>query len=643
MSTVRRLYFYTLSLISIEVIIWGVVGLLRTIISSRLVGGGSLLATGLSLVLVGVPIFYLHWRTVQRDAQRDLEERASRIRAVFFYAMLMGILLPIIYAVLALLDRGLVTLFGQPALRAWLGGSQSPTDNLIAILINLVALVYFWRLLQIDWRADIPENFLAETRRLYRYLWVLFGLTLTVSGIFNLLRYVLFAPGQNADQTVPMLAGGITFLIVGTPIWAFNWRAVQSALIEVAERRSLLRLVVLYLISLAGVVGVLAEGGWVLNSLIRWALGEPHTLLDFLQSNSAELGAAIPLAVMWWYYGRILGEEVAAMPDQPRREALRRLYDYILAALGLAVTFAGLLNLVDFLAQLAFAPDQIIGSYRQMLSGALSALLVGLPLWFINWREMQREAARLDDTGDHARRSVLRKVYLYLALFLLVIGAMGFTGQLLYTLLNSALSGASSDLGLEVTRMFLSLVITLLFLVYHWRALREDGRLAQQTLGNLHAAFPTLVLVEQTAADPFGETLVQALHRTAPKLPVAIHPVERGAPDESMLGAKAVLLPVGLALNPPESLRLWLAEYPGRRILIPLPVEGWSWLGPMEKRPQDLAREAAQAIRQVAEGESVRQSVTSSPWAIAGYVLGGVFGLILLTLVFSLLLSSLVH
>jgi hypothetical protein len=63
----------------------------------------------------------------------------------------------------------------------------------------------------------------------------------------------------------------------------------------------------------------------------------------------------------------------------------------------------------------------------------------------------------------------------------------------------------------------------------------------------------------------------------------------------------------------------------------------------MDKRPQDLAREAAHAIRQVAEGESVRQSVTSSPWAIAGYVLGGVFGLILLSLVFSLLLSSLVR
>jgi hypothetical protein len=117
--------------------------------------------------------------------------------------------------------------------------------------------------------------------------------------------------------------------------------------------------------------------------------------------------------------------------------------------------------------------------------------------------------------------------------------------------------------------------------------------------------------------------------------------VERGAPDEAMLGAKAVLLPVGMALKPPESLRLWLEEYHGRRVLIPLPMDDWFWLGQSEKRVQDLARETAQAIRQMSEGETVRQAAPSGPWAVAGYILGGIFGLILLVLVFSLMASSL--
>src|SRR5690606_14161463 len=103
MSTVRRLYFYALTLISIEVVIWGAVNLLRTIVSRGLVGGGSLLATGLSLVLVGTPIFLLHWRAAQKDAREEAEEQASRIRAVFLYAVLAAALIPIVYAVLALL------------------------------------------------------------------------------------------------------------------------------------------------------------------------------------------------------------------------------------------------------------------------------------------------------------------------------------------------------------------------------------------------------------------------------------------------------------------------------------------------------------------------------------------------------------
>lgn len=641
MITVRRLYFYALSLISFEVVIWGAVSLLRTILSNRLVGGGSLLATGLSMVLVGIPIFWLHWRTAQRDALSDPEERSSRIRAVFLYAARIGVLGPIVYAVLALLDRGLVLLFGLDVSRAWLGGQQSNLDNLIAIMVNLIALVYFLTVLRSDWQANSPENYLAETRRLYRYLWVLFGLTLTVSGVYNLLRYLLYTPGHNAEQTVPMLAGGIALLVVGTPIWYFTWSAVMNSLVDPVERRSLLRLVVLYLISLAGVVGVLASAGRVLNSLIRWAMGEQNTLVSFLQANSTMLGVAIPLAVLWWYYGKILNEEVAAMPDQPRRAGLRRLYDYLLSALGLGVAYAGLISLVDFLANLLFSNNQVVGFFGMSLSGALSALLVGMPLWLVNWREMQSEAALKDTKGDHARRSVMRKAYLYLALFLLVVGAMAYTGQFLYTVLNALLSGTVSNIRIEAVRLILALGIDLMLLIYHWRALREDSQQAQETLGVLHAAFPTLILSEPE--DTFASSLVQALERIAPRLPVAIHPIERGAPDELMLGAKAVLLPVGLAMNPPESLHLWLSEFTGRKILVPLPAAGWSWMGLVEKRAPDLARESAQAIRQMAEGESVRTALPNSPWAIVGYVLGGIFGLILLMILFSVLLSSLIQ
>lgn len=641
MNTVRRLYFYGLSFISFQVVVWGVIGLLRTIISAGMVGS-SLLATGLSLVLVGLPIFYLHWRTAQRDAMREPDERGSRVRAVFLYATLGAAFGPILLSTTALVNKAIIALMGQPQSAAWFGSDQVIADHLIAIAINAVAFAYFWNVTVTDWRADSPENALHETRRLYRYFWVLVGLTLVISGVYNLLRYLLYTPG--AISTAATLAGGIALLVVGVPLWYFFWQMVQDSLGDPEERRSLLRLVVLYLISLVGVIGVVTFAGAVLNQLFRWMLGERQTFFAFVQGNSAEIGALIPLAAMWAYYGRILNQEVAAIADQPRQAALRRLYYYILSLIGLAITIAGLFNLVDYLVTLSFLRSGASALFGSPLAGSLASLLVGLPLWLITWRKMQAEAARTDEPGDHARRSVVRKSYLYLVLFAFVIGAMAFAGQFLFALLDSALSGTSvDDLAERLSRLFFWLVIDAVLLVYHWRVLRQDGKLAQQSFGNLHSDFPTLVLVEeeQEYSRKFADNVVAALGRTAPRLPVVIYPVERGAPDESMLGAKAVLIPVATAMRPPDALRLWLEEYQGQRLLVPLPDETWTWLGQTEKTPGDLSREAAQAVRQMAEGEALRQAGPSSPWAIAGFVLGGFFGLILLMILFSMMMSLL--
>lgn len=661
MSTVRRLYFYAMTLISLEVIVWGVVNLLRTVISRRIVGSGSLLATGLSLVLVGIPIFWLHWRTAQRDARRDEDERSSRVRAVFLYAVLAATAVPMVYAVLAALHRELTVLLGGMAYMAWFGGEGSLADNLAAVLVNAVAFVYFWTVLRNDWRADVPGNYLVETRRLYRYLWMLFGLMLTVVGVYHLLQFLFLLPGTSGMSNAVKISGMLSLLVIGVPLWLYHWNGIQFSLVNAEERRSQLRLVVLYLIVFSGVVGVIGAGGRVLSALIRWAAGEPNTLGSLLRGNSAELAAAIALGVMWWYYGRVLRKELAALPDLPQREGLARLYDYLLALLGLAVTYAGIFTLIEFIGRMLFYTDSALETYRDTLGSGLSALLVGLPVWWIPWREMQREAGRragvatpgssaagLPAGSFPARRSVLRKSYLYLVVFLLMIGVMSFAGRLLYLLLNALLARPEANLAYNLTTLILTLAVTVGLLVYHFRILREDNRLAQQAVGSLHAAYPTLILIEEgetpraAAERAFANHLVEMLGRSAPRLPVAVHSMERGAPDEAMLEAKAVVLPAVLVIEPPEPLRLWLNEFRGLRVLIPFARDDWHWLGQPKKQPEELAREAATSLRQIAEGGSARSRLTDNPWAVAGYILGGIFALILLVLVVSILLGSLI-
>ena len=116
MRTVRRLYFYVVALVSLEVVVWGVIGLGRTLINLNLVVGSpvSQLAGSLALVLVGLPVFLIHWLIAQREALKDPEERATRVRALFLYGVLIGTLVPIVQNVMALVNRLLLTITHLP-------------------------------------------------------------------------------------------------------------------------------------------------------------------------------------------------------------------------------------------------------------------------------------------------------------------------------------------------------------------------------------------------------------------------------------------------------------------------------------------------------------------------------------------------
>lgn len=638
MRTVRRLYFYALALIGAEAVVWGAITLLRTIFSGGIVGGAGQLATGLSAVLVGLPIFLFHWLTCQRDAQHDEEEHTSRIRALFLYAVRAAFLVPSVYSALALINRWTALLLGMPSASAGFGGTQTVSDNLVALVITLTAYYFFSRVLASDERASLPESYLPETRRLYRYLWLGFGLIVVIVGVQTLVRYLLYLVTDIKEPSPYLLANGLALLLVGTPLWAWTGRLIDGSLDSPVERQSILRLVVLYLISLAGVMGVLVAGGNVLSGVLGWLFGRPQTLSGFLTESGGYIAAGIPLGVVWAYYGRMLEAEMAALPGQPRREAVRRLYRSILSALGVVVVFTGTIMLAELVVDLILAAVGMSSEWMR-ISTALGALGIGLPLWLANWPGLQSEAAARSDSGDRTRRSVIRRIYLYLAVFALVVGAMIAAGNLFFSLLSTLFGESSGDFLRTALQRSIVLGEIAAFLVYHLRALRRDGQIQDQSLGNLHAACPILVLVEQEKG--LAEGIMHELARHAPRLPVMVHSLDQGAPNDGFLSAKVIVMPSSLAVDPPEMLRLWLSGSSAKRLVIPMPREGWIWLGMQHRAVQEWARETASAVRELAEGEAPRAGLPTSPWSIAGFVFGAIFAFFLLMAMFSLVLGSL--
>ncbi len=635
MRTIRRLYLYLVAFLSLEVVLWGLIGLARESLdaTATLGGGAERLATALALLLVGVPVFGVHWGVAQGLTRREEEERASSTRALFLYGSLVATLIPCVQNLLALFTRALLTLTGLPVTLAWIGRQQSWSDNFIALAMNMLAAVYFWTVLRADWKILGWRPVFADVRRLYRYVWMLYGLILLLIGVQQLLYFVL--AGQADVLTYRALLGGwvngLALAVVGTAVWLGFWLTIQHSITEEAERQSLLRLALLYLLSLVGVGAVLTSGAIVVYWILRVWLGESMTFVALLNAIAKPLATAITLGGLWGYYWTVLARTLREVPDAPQRAAMRRLYFYILAVAGLAATVFGLNLLLRFLTHMFWLEiGGAIGAVRNDLATSLATLLAALPLWWLTWWPMQREAWRAGEAGDHARRSVIRKAYLYLALFAGVVGGMVSAGRTLYHLLLTVLGEPPAGLTLLLLEDLRLVLLFVLLAVYHALVLRDDGRRAAVALAEKHAAFPVLVLDPE---DGFAQAMLAAIRDQAPALAATLAPVSRKIAVES--APRAVVLPADTAFTLPSAWRQWLEEFDGYRLLVPRRQGKWVW----SSAPSDAMtmRQTALTLRHLAEGRPLRPAGIPSAWLIALSILGGVF---LLQILFGLLMMG---
>jgi hypothetical protein len=628
MKTIRRLYFYAVAIISIEVVTWGVINLLRSIFSAnKITNDASTLAGALALIFVGVPIFLIHWLWAQRTSAKDDEEKTASIRAIFFYGILLGTLIPAVQNLLALIDRTFLSAASLYVSRAIVGGTQTWVDNLIAIVVNLLIAAYFWQTLQSEWRTLTETEAFTEIRRLYRFIWMLYGLLMVVYGAQQALSYAFTLSAGNVLGGLgrETAVNAIALLAVGAPIWFFSWKILQDVLADATrvERESYLRLGILYLLSLGGVIVVLTAGGNLIYMLLMQALGEGKKISEFIQDIGGPISLGVPFAIIWAYYGKWLDQQFAFDDEAPRRAGKQRLYFYILSFLGLAATLFAVISLFSVVIDLIFTRAYLSSSgFASALSTALGALAAGLPLWLLTWRPVQADALSEGLVGDHARRSVIRKTYLYLVLFASVIGGMISGGTLIFTLINSALGGDVSDVAKSALNSLQILVWFVVLLLYHLSALRMDGAATADTLEEKQQEFKLVVLDDGSG---FVESVKATFAKRAPKLPLMVVNVHDGIPAD--LKADAVVMSGSLAMNAPEKAEAWIRSFNGIRLIVEEDLAGVAWMN-------DLGQ-AADSAKAMAEGQKIRPHAsrtakTISAWTYVAYVFAALFALQLL-------------
>jgi hypothetical protein len=239
---------------------------------------------------------------------------------------------------------------------------------------------------------------------------------------------------------------------------------------------------------------------------------------------------------------------------------------------------------------------------------------------------MQAEAMAPGEMGDHARRSTLRKTYLYLALFASVIGGMATAVGLVYQLIRVLLGG---DTGSSFVSDLLNL-IQLLFLfgvvlIYHLNVLRMDGASTADTLADKQSAYSVLVIDS-------GSGFVESVRAALQKLGSRVH-VTTTNPDVKPAGDfHAILLDGNLAVDAPE----WIRSFRGRQIVVQNEAKDIVWA--------DDAAQAAQSVQQLAEGQEFhKQRSGRSVWTIVVYVFAALFMLQLLFILLALGISLVVR
>jgi hypothetical protein len=576
-----------------------------------------------------VPIFLVHWFWAQRVSVKEDEEKTAGVRAIFFYGILLATLIPAVQNLLALINRTFLSSANLYVSRAIVGGSQTWVDNLIAIVVNLLIAAYFWNILKAEWRT-IPEteNF-SEIRRLYRFIWVLYGLLMAVYGTQQALDYVFTLSVGNVLGALgrETVVNAIALLVVGTPIWYFSWRILQDVLTDSAERESYLRLGILYLLSLGGVTVVLTAGGNLIYMLLMQVFGEGGNFAEFMQNIGGPISIGVPFGVIWAYYGKWLNQQFVFDEDVLRRAGKQRLYFYILSILGLAATFFALASLFSVVIDLVFTRAYLSsGGFASPLSTALGALVVGLPLWLMTWRPVQADALEEGSVGDHARRSVIRKAYLYLVLFASVIGGMVSGGILIFTLINSALGGGPADVTKSALNSLQVLILFVVLLLYHLSALRRDGATRADELEAKQENFKLVVL--DNGDGRFAESVKAAFAKRAPRLQLTMVNLTEGIPVD--LKADALVLPGSLAVNPPEMAETWIRSFAGFKLIVEDEVMDAAWMSDFGQ-----AADSAQAL---AEGQKLRFAPGKgmSAWTYVAYAFAVLFACQLLIMLLSL-------
>ncbi|MGH2369105.1 MAG: DUF5671 domain-containing protein, partial [Chloroflexota bacterium] len=215
MSIIRRVYQYGIAFVSLIMLAIGLSGLGRVLVdvvtpvpgsAGRAVISGvrSDVTENAALVIVGLPVWLLHWAMAGRTIRQDPQERAAALRRLYVYAVLLVMALRWAFSAQDFLEVGFGFLL--PAADA------TTPRQLLAPLPWLVVAAALWlyhrRVAIVDRRRAGEQGAAATLRRWYTYGLAFIGLAVLLNGASGLLRLTWETVVASLSGTTVRTGGG---------------------------------------------------------------------------------------------------------------------------------------------------------------------------------------------------------------------------------------------------------------------------------------------------------------------------------------------------------------------------------------------------------------------------------------------------
>jgi len=584
-TIVRRLYFYAAAFIGLQMLAAGARDLLGTLLE-RLIAPPALgsadqdvfrLSASAALLLIGLPLWAIHWWVVQRGAARAEEQRSS-LRRLYVYLVLLVAVLSALFSLRDLLEG----LLSGDSLSL---DARRLSTAIATLVVDIPIWYYHWRVVSQD-RLEVEQaGGPATLRRWYMVIIQAVSLTVTAIGAIDLLDRLLQLALATPLGSSTGIGAAVATLVAGLAIWLPHhlWarRLVElPSALQADEARSTLRQVYSALVLAATAVAGLGGATTVLYAALLAGLGE-DSWSAVIANNTRALATVLVAAPLWLYHSRQLAAE-AHYGVPGRGETAGRMFSYLMAAIGLGALFFGLGGLLSTLLRMALAPDVLGSGWREPLSFYLALTLVALPVYGTTAWAIERRVR----AAPPEERALSRRIYLYAALLFGIVATVIAAVVLVRLLLGALLGTAEPDFLAEAGRWAGYAVVGGAIVFAYALLLRRSGAAQRETGADM-----TIALL---ADEPLQGTLLAALVREWPEATVRAAGVADPGPAALLDGADVLIVRLADLIDGP--LAVLVRAFGGRRLLLAGPVPGYDVIG-VGRREDALVREVVQHLR----------------------------------------------